>query len=205
MLYTHTLLLSLYLCHSLQEHIRNSPFSYTVQPASTFARESTAFGQGLYHGIAGKSHAFIIKQKDRFGNFRRNISHLDELDDFATTAEFVSDDGTGLGSSLLRAVVTYNDSNKMYTALYVPRTAGFYQLNVTKGSTSENHIHGSPFLVHTKPGATFAPESVAFGGDGNCLPWVNASCTGPGSMHLARVPTMRWRGRIRPLQLKHTI
>lgn len=64
--------------------------------------------------------------------------------------------------------------------MQVPRVAGFYELHVrlrTDGGGSSEPILGSPFGVETMPGETFARESEALGGHGNCGPEL-APCPG---------------------------
>lgn len=130
------------------------------------SKETTAFGKGLYRGVAGKAHSFTIEPKDIFGNSLVHITG--QLDQFQATAELVdSNDGNGFGNSFIPVIISYNDRNTWkYDASWTPRRAGIYKLNVTLG---EGHIFGSPFLVNTEPSITFAPESIAIGGDGFCL------------------------------------
>lgn len=66
--------------------------------------------------------------------------------------------------------------------MQVPRVAGVYELQVglrmeSEGSGSEP-ILGSPFDVETLPGETFAQESEALGGHGNCDPEDLVPCPG---------------------------
>ena len=141
---------------------------------SSPSKETTVFGEGLYRGVAGKVHSFTIEPKDIFGN--RLVDITGQLDQFQATAELVdSNDDNGFGNSYIPVIISYNDRNTwQYGASWTPRRAGIYQLNVT---LEEGHIFGSPFLVNTEPSLTFAPESIAIGGDGFCLPWMTTSCS----------------------------
>ncbi|KAL7553689.1 hypothetical protein ACHAWF_017014 [Thalassiosira exigua] len=148
-----------------KEPIRGSPFSSRVLPTDSSAKETTAFGEGLYQGVAGQVHSFSIEPKDSFQNFRDVSLDLGHLDRFRATAELVGDGGSGLGNSLIPVSISYEKTP--LEASYVPRIAGEYQLNITFGDG--DHIFGSPFMVQVKPGSAFAPESIAFGGYGHCL------------------------------------
>ena len=130
---------------------------------SSPSKETTVFGEGLYRGVAGKVHSFTIEPKDIFGN--RLVDITGQLDQFQATAELVdSNDDNGFGNSYIPVIISYNDRNTwQYGASWTPRRAGIYQLNVT---LEEGHIFGSSFLVNTEPSLTFAPESIAVGGDG---------------------------------------
>ena len=142
---------------------------------SSPSKETTAFGEGLYRGVAGKVHSFTIEPKDIFGNRLVDITGQ-QLDQFQATAELVdSNNDNGFGNSLIPVIISYNDRNTwQYDASWTPRRAGIYQLNVT---LEEGHIFGSPFLVNTEPSLTFAPESIAIGGDGFFLPWMTTPCS----------------------------
>ena len=57
--------------------------------------------------------------------------------------------------------------------MQVPTVAGVYKLHVglrRDGKDRSEPILGSPFDVETLPGETFAQESEALGGHGNCGP-----------------------------------
>lgn len=100
---------------------------------------------------------------------------------YEASAELIIDTGVGFGNKNIPVIVTYNSKTWNYDALWTPRRSGIYQLNVTLNridgtNTNEYHIFGSPFLVKTIPAATFAPESIAEGGNGNCP--VELSCPG---------------------------
>lgn len=167
----------------MQEPIKNSPFSFVVFPSHPSAKETRAFGQGLYQGIAGKAHSFIIEPRDRFGNNLIGRLQNDAIADYFGSAELVDDTELGLGNSRIPVTILYNSSTFQYVSSWTPGRSGIYRLNVTllhrtQGTDmDESHIFGSPFLVSTSPGITSAPESIAEGGHGHCPPWVE-SCPG---------------------------
>ena len=141
------------------------------------AKETKAFGK--VQGTAGEVYSFTIKPTDRFGNFRGwpiQANILDDtrhLDQIHATVEFIADDDdddTTLGT-FVPVVISYNADTRMYYASYVPQKAGTYRLSLADGK-SNDHIFGSPYIVQTHPDATFGPESIAFGGTGNCLPGI---------------------------------
>ena len=143
---------------------------------SSPSKETTAFGKGLRAGVAGKVHSFTIEPKDVFGN--RRVGITGQLDQFQATAKLVdsNDDTNGHGNSLIHVEISYNDRHAwQYDASWIPRRAGKYHLNVTL--EGGRHIVGSPFVVNTEPSLTFAPESIAIGGDGSCLSWMTTSCS----------------------------
>lgn len=152
-------------------------------PSYSNAKFSSSFGQGLYKGTAGKEHVFTIQPNDVFGNVRgwpRSTIADDRrhLDQFYATAELVGNENPGL---FVPVSITYDDDSTTYKASYKPRASGSYQLNVTlreEGKTESSHIFGSPFFIQTQPGATFAQQSFADGGFGNCLPWISSPCSG---------------------------
>ena len=135
----------------------NSPFSFQVKPSHPSAKQTKAFGRGLYEGMAGLNHPFTIDPKDQFTN-RADVSGY--LDDFQATAQLINnEEGTGYGNSFIPVLISHND-HKTLDAIYTPTRSGVYQLNVTLNGS---HIYGSPFLVDTSPASTFASESVASG------------------------------------------
>lgn len=152
-------------------------------PSYSNAKASSSFGQGLYKGTAGKEHVFTIHPNDVFGNVRgwpRSTIADDRrhLDQFYATAELVGNENPGL---FVPVSITYDDDSATYKASYKPSASGSYQLNVTlreEGKTEPSHIFGSPFFIQTQPGATFAQQSFADGGFGNCLPWISSPCSG---------------------------
>jgi hypothetical protein len=91
------------------------------------------------------------------------------------TAETIEDDG-----NVLPVIISYNATTRNYDSVWTPVRSGTYQLNVTllNQDGTRSHIFGSPFLVKTNPGATFASESIAEGGHGNCLPSITSPCPG---------------------------
>ena len=99
---------------------------------------------------------------------------------FQGIAEIIDDDGTELGNSLIPVIISYNATTMKYDSVWTPVRSGMYQLNVSllRKYGTRNHIFGSPFLVKTNPGATFASESIAEGGHGNCLPSFTSPCPG---------------------------
>ena len=128
----------------------NIPFSFQVKPSHPSAKQTMAFGQGLYEGTSGQEHSFTIDPKDQFSNQADVSGHLD---DFQATSQLINnEEGTGYGNSFIPVLISYND-HKTLDAVYTPIRSGVYQLNVTLNGS---HIFGSPFLVDTSPASTFA-------------------------------------------------
>lgn len=126
---------------------------------------------------------FTIEPRDKFGNIILRSARNDAIANFMASAELINDNELGLGNSLIPVIISYNSSTALYDSSWTPGRSGIYRLNVTlphikESGMYENHIFGSPFVVQTDPGATFAPESVAGGGYGHCLPWVEPPCLG---------------------------
>ena len=178
-----------------------SPLKYTVIAAEAEAHKSRASGTGLYKGIAGKDHRFTITGNDAYGNFRgdfelgfdgaaafgeQDLLLMRSQDGFHAAARLISNDGGEFGPVEVPVGITYNQTTRKYDANFIPSKSGTYSLSVTLspeslGSYVEGrHLFGSPFLVSTSPGATFAPESLAYGGNGKCagIEGNDHSCSG---------------------------
>jgi hypothetical protein len=124
---------------------------------------------------------FTINPRDYYGNPLGQM--LPEYAKFQGTARIIEDDGETLGNYLLPVIISYNATTRKYDSVWTPVRSGMYQLNVTlqhiDGTRANgSHIFGSPFLVKTSPGATFAAESIAEGGHGNCLLGITSPCPG---------------------------
>ena len=153
-----------------------------MTPVGPLALAAQAYGEGLYQGIAGKAHTFTIDDRDSYGNPRGQLMKdvISDYTKFQGTSEIIEDDGTELWNSLIPVIISYNATTRKYDSVWMPVRSGMYQLNVTllHKDGARNHIFGSPFLVKTNPGATFASESIAEGGHGNCLPSTRSPCPG---------------------------
>eukprot|EP00956_Cyclotella_meneghiniana_P022586 scaffold42858_cov61-Cyclotella_meneghiniana.AAC.3 len=144
-------------------------YNFTVHASSVDAKESSATGEGIHSGVAGKELSFTIQPNDRFGNFRgwplyslpRDTRHMDHFHASATLLD------SNFGEVFVPVNVHYNETTRKFLAFYTPITSGIYQLNVTSSESgsidAEEHILGSPFMVDILPGATFAPLSLAYG------------------------------------------
>lgn len=138
-------------------------YNFTVHPALVSAGKSKAIGQGVHWGIAGKDLVFTIMSNDAYDNFRgwpkEALFHdTRHLDNFQSSAILLD---SNVGEVFVPVTIFYNDTTRTYEASYTPVTSGLYLLNVTIDS---QHIFGSPFTVDVQPGATFAPQSLAYGG-----------------------------------------
>ncbi|KAL7455889.1 hypothetical protein ACHAXS_000371, partial [Conticribra weissflogii] len=153
--------------------ISTGPKRFSVHPTTTSALKSRAFGEGLHYGVAGFEHSFVIRPNDSFGNFRGwpsepVIGDSRHLDRFSANA-------TMDASLVVPVKIEYNKKTRIFVGSYVPTISGLYQLNVV---LEGQHIFGSPFMVNTQPSNTFAPNSVAYGGSGFCLPLITTPCIG---------------------------
>ena len=160
-------------------------YNFTVHPTLVSAQESIATGDGTHRGVAGKELSFTVQPNDIYGNFRGwPFEHLlhdsRHRDNFQSTATLLD---SNVGEVYVPVNVMYDETTRNFQATYTPVTSGIYQLNVTVYSASDSggameHIFGSPFVVDVQPGATFAPQSVAHGGFGNCPPGSIPDCSG---------------------------
>ncbi|KAL3778635.1 hypothetical protein HJC23_001584 [Cyclotella cryptica] len=158
-------------------------YNFTVHPTSVDARKSVAVGEGLYWGVAGRELSFMITPNDEFGNFRgwpelslvHDSRHLDE---FLATAELID---SNVGYLQVPVNIAYDVTTRKFRASYSAITCGLYRLNVTilseKSRNDPHHLFGSPFMVEIQPGATFAPQSIAYGGYGHCSSLISP-CSG---------------------------
>lgn len=151
---------------------RVGQYNFTVYPASVDATASKATGSGVYSGIAGSELSFAIRPTDRFGNFRgwpsdSLLNDKRHMDNFRATATLSDSE---VGEVYVPVNIVYDETTRNYRATYRPVVSGVYHLNVTvdSGSHFTEHVYGSPFAVDIEPGATFAPQSLAYGGFGNC-------------------------------------
>ena len=128
----------------------------------------------------------------------------DALHGVAATAERVDGDGAGLESSAtprgdrarrcppeVPGLVRSQDGRRVHI--------GAMSL---EGSHREDRLRGSPCLVRTEPGATCAPESVAFGGDGKCASRVDDDAA-PCPRHRRRAAVQDGRMARRPAARRH--
>ena len=160
-------------------------YDFTVHPSVVNAQESMATGEGINKGVAGKELSFTVQPNDVYGNFRgwpfeslpRDSRHRDNVRSTATLLE------SNMGEVYVPVNMVYDETTRNFKATYKPITSGLYQLNVTIHSVRDNgeaieHIFGSPFVVEVQPGATFAPQSIAYGGFGHCPPGLIPDCSG---------------------------
>ena len=117
-----------------------------------------------------------------FGNLI-GLAKNDAIGRFIASAELIDDTELGLGNSLVPVIISYNSTTLWYDSSWTPQSSGIYLLNVTLHNTEgtdmhDYHIFGSPFIVSTRPDATFAPESIADWGHGHCPLGVESPCLG---------------------------
>ena len=157
------------------EPIKGNTLPLIVRSARTSALRSTASGPGLSSGVAGHDHSFVVVPRDEFGNLRSDDPDdmLTGRDGFIGMAMLVDNQGGGVGSEQVPIEFVYDRHDHTYVGNFVPTISGVWQVNITLSSESllgstgsglgSDHIVGSPFMVQTSPGVTFAQESYAHG------------------------------------------
>ena len=157
------------------EGIKGSPFPLIVRSARSSALRSTASGPGLLSGVAGHDHSFAVVPRDEFGNLRSDDPDdmLTGRDGFVGIATLVDNQGGGIGSEQVPIDFVYDRHDHTYVGNFVPTISGVWQVDITLSTESllgsigsglgSSHVVGSPFIVQTSPGVTFARESYAHG------------------------------------------
>lgn len=162
-----------------KEAIQDSPFALKTLSADTSANLSSAFGPGLLGGIAGHDQRFTISPRDMYGNLRSDHESIHPhigKDRFCSIATLTTKKGGGTRSKSAPVNISYDQESHTYQAKWVATSAGEWLVSVmlspdawSCNEVEGKHLKGSPFTTLITPDATFARESNAFGGTGNCV------------------------------------
>ena len=125
---------------SAEQHIEGSPFTVYVQPNETHAPTTTAFGEGLYDGVAGEVSLFSIQAKDEFGNDRTNTQEHSHwmVVPFAPASDYDYHQ-THFEEALNDTRVSYA-GNGAYDVAFTPTVAGAYTVAVLQQTEAEVQV-----------------------------------------------------------------
>ena len=146
------------------------PLTLTVYAAASVAATSYAVGLPTLSGAApqaGVRYSFLIQACDRYGNKQSNRTWQLAPDTFELAiSPYKSQSGGALSlsranSDLLTQSVTVTDnSNGTFTASFIFRVAGSYNVNVYLGGVA---VKGSPYLQPAAAGPISPVSSAVYG------------------------------------------
>jgi len=155
------------------EHLKESPFTFFIDPGTSNGPQSVAFGDGLRNGIRVDSPpmSFEISTADAYGNYRTsggtNVSITVELQPSPvpivyplvkkSTMPYTSCPSAMVDSSCVSIVDT---STGQYSVEYVTSVSGQYAIHVM---IFGQHTQSSPFIISVLPGDATAFGTTALG------------------------------------------